>query len=405
MTIRKIANLLLLLTIFSFPMEEVVKLPGLGTVSRILGLAVFGAWAVSTLSSGRNRRPAAFHTAFFALVLWAGASTFWSLDPNATGVRLLTYLQLFILTLIVWDLCDTEESIRNALQALVVGLWFNAVNGYWNFAQGIEAEYGRFSSSGSDANEAALLLCIGIPFALDLALHSSVKWIRVFNMSYVPVAVVAIALSGSRTVIVAGIAVVVYIVSIIRNMRPPVILGLVALLVGAFVVISSVVPTSAIERSTSVGSAVSEGELSGRLQIWSEALDSFLERPLQGAGAGATRAALATGKVAHNVVLTMAVELGIVGVAIFSAMGLMVLRGLKSMETDTRHLWLAVLCTWGIGSLTLAIETRKFTWLVLSLAVAASSVAAQAARPGLARRASPIASSTTDRPTIHNTAT
>lgn len=380
MTARRVADLLLLVTIFSFPMEEVVKLPGLGTISRILGLAVFAAWAASTFTSGRTRRPAPFHTAFFALVVWVGFSTFWSLDPTASGTRLITYVQLFVLTLIVWDLCDSEESIQNAMQALIVGLWLNAANGYWNFARGIEAEYGRFSSSGSDANEAALLLAIGIPLALFLALHSTGKWIRLFNMSYVPVAVVAIALSGSRTVIIAGVAVVAYIVTIVRKMRPATMLALLVLLIGGFTAVSLIVPASAVERSTSVGSDLSEGDLSGRTEIWLESFDSFIERPLHGAGAAATREALPTGKVAHNVLITIAVELGLVGVSLFTVLGITVLRSLRSMDRDSRHLWLAVLCTWGIGSLTLAIDTRKYTWLVLGLAVAASGVAARQAR-------------------------
>lgn len=375
MTARKIADLLLLVTVFSFPMEEVVKLPGLGTISRLLGLAVFAAWTAATFTTRRTRPPVSFHATFLALVVWVGFSLFWSLDPTASGARLLTYMQLFVLTLIVWDFCDSEKSILNVMQALIVGLWLNAANSYWNFARGIEAEYERFSSSGSDANEAALLLAIGIPFALYLALHSSTRWIGVFNMSYVPVAVVAIALSGSRTVIVAGLAVVVYIVSIVRNMRPTAMIALLVLLIGGFAAISVVVPSSAVERSASVGTAVSEGELNGRAQIWSESVESFVERPLHGAGAGATREALPTGKVAHNVVLTMAVELGLVGVILFALLGVTLIRAVWSMETDARNLWLAVLCTWAIGSLTLAIETRKYTWLVLGLAVAASSVA------------------------------
>lgn len=354
-----------------------MKLPGLGTVSRLLGMAVFTTWAAATFLRGRSRRPAGFHGVFLVLVGWVGWSVFWSLDAAATSARLVTYVQLFLFSLIVWDLCDSRQGIQRAMQALVLGLWLNVANGYWNFARGIEAEYGRFSSSGSDANEAALLVAIGIPIALYLALQPSARSMRIVNMTYLPAAIVAIALSGSRTVLVAGVAVVAYIFVIVRQMRPSALVATMLLLVGGFTAISVLVPEQAVERSTGVGTDLSEGELSGRLEIWSESIEVFIEHPFVGVGSGATRAAIPTGKVAHNVLITMAVELGLVGLALWIVLGFHVARAVMHLPRFDRQLWLAVLCTWGMGSLTLAIDTRKYTWLVLSLAVTAAATAAE----------------------------
>ncbi|MGI9604619.1 MAG: O-antigen ligase family protein [Acidimicrobiales bacterium] len=373
MKLKRLAYWLLLATIWSLPIEEQVTLPVIGTISKILGLAAFVAWGIAGLVRGTMREPSAFHKAMFGLAVWVGLSLFWSADPTASGGRFITYLQLLFLTLMIWDLCVTDRQIRAAMQALVLGLWVNAANGYLNFARGIEAEFGRFSSTGSDANEAALLLAIGIPFALYLALDSPKSVLRTINFAYVPVGAVAIALSGSRTALVAGVAVVVYAVLATRRIHRFGIVVLVVLVGVSLWAITTVVPSEVIDRSLQVGTNVSEGDFGERAIIWGEAREAFESRPLAGVGAGATRAVLPTGKVAHNVVITIGVELGLVGLLLFFTIGTNLVLAVIGMRPGERQMWIAVLCTWTIGSLTLAIDTRKYTWLLFALVVAAAA--------------------------------
>jgi len=364
---RRIAHVLLIATLLAIPVEDVWDLPGVGTLAKVLGLLAFGAWALSVLASGRMRATDAFHAFAFSLVAWVGLSLFWSLDTNTTLERIETFLQLLALSIVVWDICVSERMIGAALQALVFGLWVAAGSVFVNFARGVEAYYGRFASTGADPNYLAMTLALGIPMAWHLSLRTPNRALRVFNMLYIPVAGVAMGLTGSRGGFVAGFVAVAYILSTVKQLRPAGLVGLLVIVAVAITTISSIVPDTTFERIGSVGTEFAEGDLNGRAGIWLEARDAFVERPVFGIGAGASRAVLPTGKVGHNVAITMGLELGIVGLFLFGGMVGSALRAAAQGHQPDRRMWLVLLAIWGIGSLSLSLETRKFTWILLTL--------------------------------------
>lgn len=379
MSMRRIAYLLLMATLVTIPFEDIYKLPGVGTMSRVFGFLTFAAWALSAFAEGRMRQPDAFHTFAFGLVAWIGLSLFWSLDSNTTLERIETSLQLLALSLVIWDLCDSNRAVRAAIQALVVGLWFAAISVFMNFAQGVEAYYGRFSASGADPNYMSMMLALGMPLAWYLSLHTEQRQVRLINILYVPVAGLAMGLTGSRGGFLAGFVAIGYILSTVGRLKPA---GLAALLVvvGAAVAgISVVVPDTTIERIVSVGDEISEGDLNGRAGIWLEAWDAFAQQPVAGIGAGASRAVLPTGKVPHSVAITIGLELGIVGLALFAGMVAASLRSARWLPRLDRRMWLSVVAIWAIGSLSLSLETRKLTWILFSLLLGATVAARESA--------------------------
>ncbi len=377
MTMRRIAYQLMLATLVTIPFEDVVKLPGLGTVARLFGLAAFATWAVSALASGTMRKPDASHVFAYGLVVWVGLGVFWSFDPGSTLDRIETFLQLLALSLLVWDLVDSAAAVRASIQALVIGLSVAAGSVFVNFARGVEAYYGRFASSGSDPNYLAMTLALGMPFAWYLAHHSPRRALRIANGAYLPVAAVAVALTGSRGGLLATSVALFYILVTIRRLRPAGFIALLILLGVATATAIQVVPESSFERIASVDEELIDGDLNGRAGIWLEARDAFFDRPVLGIGPGASRATLPTGKVGHNVVITVALELGIVGLALFVGFVAGTLRYLRSLPTSDRRLWLSVVAVWGVGSLSLSLETRKLTWVLFNLVLVAS-VAARA---------------------------
>src|SRR5439155_24044835 len=54
-------------------------------------------------------------------VLWAGVSSFWSIDPEATRTRVITYLQLVVLVWLIWEMAWSSARQRALFQAYVVG--------------------------------------------------------------------------------------------------------------------------------------------------------------------------------------------------------------------------------------------------------------------------------------------
>jgi O-antigen ligase len=379
MNMRRIAYYLLMATLFTIPFEDIYKFPTVGTLSRVFGFLTFAAWALSAFSRGRMRRPDAFHTLAFWLVVWVGLSLLWSLDSNTTLERIETLLQLLALSLVVWDLFESTRAVRAAIQALVLGLWFASMSVLVNFAQGVEAYYGRFSASSADPNYMSMMLAMGMPLAWYLSMHAERRQVGIINIMYVPVAGLAMGLTGSRGGFLAGFVAIGYILSTVRRLKPAGFVALLVVLGAAVTAIALVVPDTTIERIVSVGDEISEGDLNGRAGIWLEAWDAFVERPLAGIGAGASRAVLPTGKVPHSVTITVALELGIIGLGLFAAMVGSSLRFTGSLTRQDRRMWLSVAAIWAIGSLSLSLETRKLTWILLSLLVGATVAARESA--------------------------
>lgn len=372
---RRIAYLLLLATLTSIPFEDVFKLPGIGTLARVFGLMTFAAWGLSAFSRGTMRRPHLFHTFAYGFVVWVGLSLFWSLDTTSTIERIETFLQLMALSVVAWDLLDSRAAINAAIQSLVLGLWVAAGSLFLNFAQGAEAYYGRFAASGADPNYMSLLLGLGIPLAWYLWLHPGHRMFRLLNILYLPVALVGMGLTGSRGGFVAGFVAIGYVLSTMRRLTFAGFIGLLIAVGAAIGAVSSIVPDTAVDRIASVGDEITEGDLNGRAGIWLEARDAFIERPLIGIGAGASRAALPTGKVGHNVAITVGLELGFVGFVLFAGMIAVALRTAAMTNQPDRRLWFVLFTIWAVGSLSLSLETRKITWLLVSLMVLAPDLA------------------------------
>jgi hypothetical protein len=65
---------------------------------------------------------------------------------------------------------------------------------------------------------------------------------------------------------------------------------------------------------------------------------------------------------------------------LFGAILATVFRRAATLNKADRYMWLAVLATWVVGSISLSLETRKATWLLLSLVVAAAAALARPRR-------------------------
>ena len=137
---------------------------------------------------------------------------------------------------------------------------------------------------------------------------------------------IAIALSGSRVALGSVVLIGAFAMFVRRNRRA--LMSVLGVLVG--VAIGTVI-TSTVGSGLSAVSRVSSGNAGDRRETWSYALDAFRERPLQGWGLGQFRMVvqnritvdlaqtLGPGRDqtlfdAHNIVIGVAVSLGLVGI-------------------------------------------------------------------------------------------
>jgi O-antigen ligase len=302
-------------------------------------------------------------------------SIFWSVDVDRTYSRLITYAQLAFLVFVIWDIYTTSTAIRAALQIYLFGCYVSIFNLLSNYSSSIGAPSHRFSAAGFNANDIAFILALGIPVAWYLAFCESNEktdayWLKWVNYVYIPIAVLAIFLTGSRGAIITALPAFLFIfVSLNRLKLYLRVLGL-AILVGSFFVIQPLIPQSSLQRIISTGDAVADGDLNGRMAIWREAVELFMQNPIIGVGSGAFKAAATeTGKVAHNFVLALLAELGIIGCGLFFIILAMAFYKALNQPKWLSWLWICVLTGWVLNAATHNHEHKKQTWLFFSLVI------------------------------------
>lgn len=376
---RQITYWLSLVMIFVIPWENVVDIEGLGTISRLIGLIVAGVWGLNVLITGTFRKPHPFHFVFALFVSWNAMTLLWSYDVDETLETIITYLQLFGMMYILWDLYVTPSALNAGLQAYVLGGYVSMVSLLSNYQAGAEASYQRFSAAGFNGNDLALILALGMPLAWHLAVSGRGNWqtnlLKLVNYGYIPAAFAAIMLTSSRSAFFATIPVVLYMLASLNQLRPHIRVAVFGIVLVSLIALIPFIPEASIQRIADTGAEVSEGDLNNRTEVWGEAINIIDANPVLGVGVGAFKAAASeTGKVAHNIILTTAAESGIVGLLLFMIILVMVGYNTTHLPRWMMLMWLTVLSVWFLGAITHNWEVRKQTWLFLSLVITSAGL-------------------------------
>ena len=380
MTMRALARRLLFVLIFSVPVEAVFVLSAFGTLTKLLGMIVGTIWVLSALAGARVRPLDRFHVVAFAFVLWNGFSVFWSIDPGPSATGFLTLVQLLGFTIVMWDLLDHPRVVASALQAYVLGAFLSIGGVTFNFVTGQSASWRRYSGSGFNVDYLSLVIALGIPVAWFLAYgvsrETTSRAMRFANIAYVVAAPFAMVLTGTRGAVVASIPTALFILwSLGATTRVQRVIGVVVA-AAAIVLVFNYAPQASLDRIATTPSEVSAGGgVGGRLETWEQSLDAFAHRPLTGVGINAHRAAVDSGRVAHNIFISVLTETGIVGAVLFASLLVRVHLWVRRRSGWPSRFWMTQIAVVLIGGMTLSIEDSKAVWLFLALAVIDASVA------------------------------
>lgn len=382
-SLRTIAIAFSLVFIFMTPWEGVINLPGLGTLAKAIGLAVAGVWLVVVVIRGQFRKPTIFHIAVYLFLLWNMASAFWSADFNRTVFHIMTWAQLFILVFIIWDLYTSRVTIFAGLQAYIIGAYIAIGSAIGNFLVGnafYNTRYQRFSPADeTNPDGFGFILALGIPVALYLASSTTTNkvgyFFKLINYAYIPAAFVGIALSGTRTALIAAIPGLIFgIFSLSRMRRSAQVSILLLLAISILLLLPYIEVLPSFQRLNTTVDELRAGEFTGRASIWKEGFASFMAHPFIGVGSNMFRSINSVGKVAHNSFLSVLVEVGIIGFALFAIILTIAFIKAWIQPKWERRFWLTMLSVWAIGSSTLTWEHRKTTWLFLGLLVASAAL-------------------------------
>ena len=392
---RRLALWLSWLLVFIVPFEYLFERGPLGTLGRLAGIALAGVWLLSALAAGRMRQPRIIHCLMIGFVIWCAASILWSLDPEASRGQVITYVQLLLLALIVWDLYEEAADLERALQAYVLGCWVCIATLLHAYVSGDVQR--RFTVGLFNENTLGFTLALGLPMAWHLGTSvlreargaggRLTLLLRLANFAFIPAAGFSIFLTASRSSMLSALLGLGYMgLSIGRVRRGGRLLLFGAAAAGAIYGVS-LVPKTSMERLEDTSVEMSDGDWNGRLPIWNEALRIFSERPLAGVGISAfTVAAVETRAAPHNFALSLLAELGLIGFALFSG----ILIGCVALALRQPHglpaFWLSMLAVWLLNAATHVYEDKKITWLLFGLIVVGDGLT-HATR---ARRAAPL---------------
>jgi O-antigen ligase len=362
--------------VFAVPWERLIVLPGLSIVTRATGALALGLTLLAIVISGRVRRWRVFHTAAFLFVIWTGFAV-WVLGMPRIPLKYFTFVQLFLVLWMIWELAPTYERLRGLLAAYVFGCCVPAIATILLYLREGGA-LRRFSAGDADANSLGMTLALAVPIAWYLSLTCQRPLLRWLYRGYLPVGLFATALSGSRGAMIALI-VSLLVIPLTTSLSPGRLAAAIGLLGLSGALVVAYVPDKVIERLSTTGTAVETISFGGRFKIWTAGVRAFTYKPLMGYGAGGFKRAVtpqlgAMALVAHNSFLSVLVEEGMVGFFFYMTMFLSVFLSVLRFPRLERRFGLVLLATLGTTMLPLTWEDQKAVWFIIAALIGMSSL-------------------------------
>ncbi|MEP7227129.1 MAG: O-antigen ligase family protein [Gemmatimonadales bacterium] len=373
------------MVVFAIPWENVLILPGVGTITRLLGMIAVGITLCVILVRGRLRKPGPFHWLALVFLLYSCASIYWTIDREETATRVWINLQLAALLWLIWEASSTATRRAALMQAYVFGAWVTCYQTYGMFRAGIGRVAGtRFAASENfNPNDMGFLLVLALPMAWHLSITYRSVLLRWINRLYIPAGLFTISLTGSRSgLILSGLTLCLVPWTLQQiNLRIKVLT--VAILAVGVALALTYAPTRTLERLMTTQTELTQGTLNDRTEIWRAGMEVLPQYMFIGAGAGtyshAVRAELSGDHSAHNAYVSVVVELGLVGLVLFLVLLAVSFQHARMAPPAERKLLIILWLTLLVGLTPRAWEAKKATWLVFGL-LNASAVAGAFAR-------------------------
>lgn len=369
---RRFAWSLLLFFVFTIPWEYSLDLDSpFGNVARVSGLILLLVGVPAVLSSGGMRRLGPVQGLTLALYLWFCLTFFWTAVPDVTLMKLRGYLQEMMIVWLVWEFTNTAEDLRSLLRAWLLGSWVLAILTIADFVilyPGSNDQI-RFAAFGQDPNDVARFLDLGFPVAALLLDGKEKSPGRLLALGYLPIGFACVLLTASRGGFVASVVALGGCGLLLLRQTPK---GILAGTMGLSAVAAATwffAPRATFDRITSIAEQLQSGDLNQRLNIWADGWRAFLDAPLWGHGAGSfvTAARLASIDTAHNTVLSVLVEGGLLALFLSTTILAISVRSIVATKGALQIALTTLMTVWFVSSLIGTVGESRTTWLLLGI--------------------------------------
>ncbi len=381
-TLGKIAFGSLWLLVFAMPWEDAITIPGFGTSVRLIGMVTLGLGALAILERGKVRKPAIGHVVMALFVALAVLSYLWSLFPEGTVIEAFSYVQLFTMVWLIWELAPGVQEQMHLMRAYVFGTFVSAIDTIYLFLSHQESVYQRYAGAKLDANDLGLIMALSIPMSYYLLIqnHGRMVWVYRVHLILAGTTILLTASRGATLATVVALAIVPLTQARLGGRQRVALLLTVILLIGGILFF---VPETSWERLATVPTEFEQGTFTGRTIIWKAGWEIFRAHPFVGIGANAFRVIVSRelaepirdgesdpAPPAHNTFLSVLVEQGVLGFVVFCGMLGALAVSLRGMPPFPQRLWIVSLAVWVVGVSSLTWEMRKPTWFFFGLLMA-----------------------------------
>jgi O-antigen ligase len=382
LTLGKIAFGALWLLVFAMPWEDAITIPGFGTSVRLIGMVTVGLGALAIIERGRVRKPALGHVVMAMFVVLAVLSFLWSLYPEGTLIEAFSYVQLFTMVWLIWELAPGVQEQMHLMRAYVFGTFVSGIDTLYLFLSHQESVYQRYAGAKLDANDLGLIMALSIPMSYYLLIqnHGRMVWVYRVHLILAGTTILLTASRGATLATVVALTIVPLTQARLGGRQRVALLLTVILLIGGILFF---VPETSWERLATVPSEFEQGTFTGRTIIWKAGWEIFRAHPFVGIGANAFRVIVSRelaepirmgdadpAPPAHNTFLSVLVEQGVLGFAVFCGMLGALAVSLRGMPPFPQRLWIVSLAVWVVGVSSLTWEMRKPTWFFFGLLMA-----------------------------------
>jgi O-antigen ligase len=383
----KLTLILLCAFVAFLPFEMMAYFEDAPSGSKLVGLVVLTAALVAFFAGHPLRLPSLPVVMRIVIVLFAAVSYGWSIDREGSLTYLLRLAQLLIFFLLIWEFAVTYDDQLWVLRSFLIGMLVPMVMALLAFrgASQIELESGeRFSGGGHDLNYLAYMFSVSILIAIYLSRNQRPldHFLRWAYWGFAAWCVVQALLTGSRGGMLSLLATAFFAAFMLgMKFRKITVKTLVKsvmwllLLIGAATPIALwLVPQELLDRVTLKGGGGTSLEDDPRVRIWTRGWEVSKKAPVLGHGIASFFVLSEDSKghksAPHNTYLSVLVELGIVGLALYLLFLALLLREAWRLPHRERLLWIGILSITLLNCFTCGSQSDKFTWFLYAMAAA-----------------------------------